>query len=160
MLIIVGGGREQSKLERQAEEASIRASVRFVGETHPSRVDAFYEEADLFVKPSWSEGVSNAVLEAIVHRVPVVASRIPGNVDVIQHEESGLLFDPGSAMALAEAIVDSLTNRATARLRAERAYQRVAEEFDIRQVAKEYLKLYEALLEQHARGKPATASRG
>ena len=63
---------------------------------------AEYRDADVFVLPSVSEGMSNALLEAMAHGLVVVASDIPENRAVIEHNVSGLLFPQGDARALAE----------------------------------------------------------
>lgn len=94
-LTIVGDGPERKRLERGALE-----SVRFVGEvTDPA---PFYAEADVFVLPSLREGLSNAILEALVSGLPIIATEVGDNAAALG--SSGRLVPAGDAMALAEAL--------------------------------------------------------
>src|SRR5262249_3744481 len=81
-LCVVGDGPERSAPEAQARTLGIADRVRFVGEVaDPS---PYYARARLFVFPSWAEGLSNALLEAMAFGLPVVATRVGGNVDLVE----------------------------------------------------------------------------
>ncbi|HXH82883.1 MAG TPA: glycosyltransferase family 4 protein, partial [Candidatus Tectomicrobia bacterium] len=81
-LQIVGDGPLRPRLEAEARARGLRG-VRFLG-LHAD-VMPFYERADVFVLPSTSEGMSNALLEAMAAGLPVVASDIGGNRDIVEH---------------------------------------------------------------------------
>lgn len=81
------------------------ANVRFVGELARDEIGAFYAGARFTVAPSlWFEGMPMVVVEAMLSGRPVVASRIGGLIDLIEHGVTGLLVEPGDAEALAGAI--------------------------------------------------------
>ena len=79
--------------------------VTFAGPFARERADAVYDQLDVLVVPSiWLENSPLVVHEAFMAGVPVVASRIGGLPDLIQHELNGLLFEPGNVDALATAL--------------------------------------------------------
>ena len=91
------------------------------------------------------EASADAMLEAMVRRVPVVASRIPGNVDLVIDEETGLLFDPEDHDQLSAQILRTLTEAEATRERTERAYGFVMNNFDIEITTGRFLQLCEEL---------------
>jgi glycosyltransferase involved in cell wall biosynthesis len=90
VLVIVGDGPLRGDLERRAAAQGLAESVRFVGHRHDAL--RFYAMADVFVLPSATEGLSNSLLEAMAAGLPVVASDVGGNRDVIT-PGSGILVD-------------------------------------------------------------------
>jgi glycosyltransferase involved in cell wall biosynthesis len=79
------------------DEARARADDRttFLGYTPPDDAPEVYRSADVFVSPTYSEGFSNTVLEAMASGLPVVSTNSVGVVDCITHEVDGLLHEPG-----------------------------------------------------------------
>jgi glycosyltransferase involved in cell wall biosynthesis len=105
---IWGDGPERNRLERLAEaaRASGGADVRFLGAV--AAPDEALAQCAALVLPSRAEGFGLVLIEAMAAGVPVVAARSPGIVDVVRHEENGLLFEPGDVSGLAEAVRRSL----------------------------------------------------
>ncbi len=105
---------------------------------------ALQARAQIFVLPSSSEGLPNALLEALAAGTPSVATDIPGNRDVATHEREALLVPPGDVGALAAAIARLLGDRALAgRLGA--AGRERARDFDLEKVADRYSALFTEL---------------
>jgi glycosyltransferase involved in cell wall biosynthesis len=98
-LIVVGDGREQEALERQASEYGLRDKIRFAGfQGNPAQwINLF----DCMVQPSLTEGTPNSVLEALCFRVPVIATAVGGVPDLITNEHNGMLIPPKDSAALA-----------------------------------------------------------
>jgi glycosyltransferase involved in cell wall biosynthesis len=90
--LIIGDGPERARLERYVREQQLSAAVKFAGWLDRSEVALAYRSATFLVQLSSYEGMSNVVLEALASGLPVVASRIPGNVDLVLDQENGLLF--------------------------------------------------------------------
>ena len=98
--VICGEGELQAKLQELADERGVGARLKLVG--FRSDVQDFYGMADLFVFTSFREGIPAVVMEAMSSRIPVVASRIRGVVDMLPG--SKLLFDPQNEDDLAQRI--------------------------------------------------------
>ncbi len=159
-LDLLGDGPLRKDLESLAVELGIAQQVDFVGQC--DTVSRYLRSADIFVLPSRAEGISNALLEAMACGLPVVASRIPGNVDVVCDRRNGLLFAANQAESLFEAVSELLTD---AQLRAQlgtEARRTVEAEFSLDSVSDRYIALYRELLgdtqwhdHQEAQRKPA-----
>lgn len=98
-LLVVGDGPERERLEKISVEG-----IRFLGRRDD--IDQILPTLDVFVLPSKNEGISNTVLEAMACGLPVVASRVGGNPELIDNNENGMLFPSGDSETLA-AIVQS-----------------------------------------------------
>ena len=90
-------------LRMQAEVSGLAENVLWLGER--SDVDALLAASDMFVLPSHQEGFSNALLEAMASRLPVVATAVGGNIDAVVDRETGFLVPVRDARALAAAIL-------------------------------------------------------
>jgi len=98
-VLLVGSGPELAK-HKESVAASPKLSGRVVFAGADSDVSALLNAMDVFVLPSLSEGMSNTLLEAMASSLPVVATRVGGNPELVEEERSGLLFEPGDVMAL------------------------------------------------------------
>jgi glycosyltransferase involved in cell wall biosynthesis len=89
---ILGDGPDRGALERLAASLGVASRVRFWGfQANPWQ---FIARADVFVLTSTYEGFGNVIVEAMASGTPVVATRSPGTVEIIEHERNGLLVDP------------------------------------------------------------------
>lgn len=102
LLVLVGGGPEQTNLEAQATALGIGQRVRFVGAVDDVR--PYLRAADCFVLPSRSEGMPLALIEAMAIGLPCVATRVGGSRDLISPGETGLLVEPEDPGELAAAL--------------------------------------------------------
>jgi glycosyltransferase involved in cell wall biosynthesis len=98
--LIIGDGPERACLERYVREQQLGAAAKFTGWLDRSEVALAYRSATFLVQLSSYEGMSNVVLEALASGLPVVASRIPGNVDLVFDQENGLLFSSDESCEL------------------------------------------------------------
>ncbi len=128
-VVLVGDGPERKSLEVLAASLGISDRVRFAG--FHADVSGFYAAADLFVLPSHSEGSSNVLLEAMMARVPIVATDAGGNREIIVDGESGLLAPVLDHEALAGAMGRLLTNPDLSGQLASAAFKRATREFSV-----------------------------
>lgn len=147
VLLIVGAGggvRDvEQPLRTQAASAVQAGSVVFVGQLADPQ--AYYAAADVFVLPSESEGMSNALLEAMASGLPVVTTQIPANEEVVQDGVHGVAVPAGDSRVLAEALL-ALAGEPDVRARMGAATRRTIEEgFSIDSVAGRYYDLYRRL---------------
>jgi glycosyltransferase involved in cell wall biosynthesis len=143
-LLIVGEGAERPLVERAAKEAAPDRLVRFDGPTtDPSR---YFRAADLFVLPSITEGLSNALLEALAHGVPAIGSDISGNRQILSREDLGLLFPSENEAALSMAIARLLAAPDEAKRLGSLAREHVAQNFSVEAMVSAHEQLYRRLL--------------
>src|SRR5262249_25564180 len=105
-LEIAGDGPRLPDLRRMADELGLEHRVRFLVEVHD--VAALLAQARLFVQSSVSEGISLTLLEAMARGLPVAATRVGGNPEVVLDGETGLLVPPRDPAALAAAMLHLL----------------------------------------------------
>jgi sugar transferase (PEP-CTERM/EpsH1 system associated) len=92
-LLIAGGGGEQQKLTSLGEELGISPRIWWAGMRED--VPDILRAIDVFVLPSLNEGISNTILEAMATGVPVIASRVGGNAEIVDSGRTGLLYQAG-----------------------------------------------------------------
>lgn len=100
--LFAGDGPLRGQLETQAKKNGVSERVRFLGIRDD--VGELLSASDAFVQPSLWEGLSLALLEALMAGVPVLATSVEGVVDVVEHEKSALLVPPKDAAALSDAL--------------------------------------------------------
>jgi glycosyltransferase involved in cell wall biosynthesis len=137
------GGAYRHRLEREAEVLGVRDRVVFAGYRPSAPILA---ELDLFVLPSWIEGMPVTVLEAMAHGKPVVATPVGGTAEVVVDGETGLLVPPRDPERLAEAIARVLADREYARHLGEAGRARVAERFSADAMARRILEIYDEVV--------------
>jgi len=98
------------------------------------------------VLPSTSESLSNVILESMAAGVPVVATRVGGNPELIQHGETGLLVSEGDENQLAAALEVFLTQPDLRKLCGYKAREKAKADYSIRKVTQRYQELYRELL--------------
>lgn len=103
-LIIVGDGSKRDDLEKLAVELGLGEKVKFAGQIPPEGIPEYLTMADCFVLPSLKEGFGIAILEAMAARVPVIASRVGGILDIVKDGKTGLLVKPGEPEEIAQAL--------------------------------------------------------
>jgi glycosyltransferase involved in cell wall biosynthesis len=142
--VICGDGPQRPELERQVAAAGLAGVVVFAG--FRDDLDSWMPNADLFVLPSFAEGLPNVLLEAHACGVPVVATAVGGSPELVVAGETGCLVPPGDALALAAAIVPLLLDEQRRRRMGDAARSRVRDQFTFAVQARAYLDLFEELL--------------
>jgi glycosyltransferase involved in cell wall biosynthesis len=145
-LIVVGGGEEAPEIEALFAGLDSRC-IHFVG--LQENVSPFLMAADLFIFPSWHENLSIALLEAMAHGLPVIATAVGGNVEVVE-KGGGILVPPHDPPALAKALA-YLARDECARFNAGlAAEQNVAAHYSISRMNQAWADCYAKLLDQHS----------
>jgi glycosyltransferase involved in cell wall biosynthesis len=134
-LSLIGDGPERAALEAQARALGLAERVAFHGYRSQTEVAEALPEADVFVLPSFAEGLPVVLMEALAAQVPVVTTQIAGVPELVQEGVSGRLVPPGDAAALAEAIAALLADPEARRRMGAAGRARVQEEFDMRREA-------------------------
>lgn len=143
--LVVGDGESRKELEEYACRLGLGQRTVFTG--FRSDVPELLSEAAVSVLPSLSEGLSNSLLESMASGVPVVATRVGGNPEVIEDEVTGLLVPLRDSAALAAAVGRVLEDKALAASFAQAGIRRVAELFSMERSVRETEHLYQRLVE-------------
>jgi L-malate glycosyltransferase len=143
-ILLVGDGPERATLARQAQSLGVADRIDLRGMVPDGA--SVLPEMSVFVLPSHVEGMSNALLEAMAAGLPVVATNIGGNGEVVLAGETGLLVPPRDPVALAEAIVLLLKDAERARAMGAAGRARVLQHFTVEQMVARHQALYASLL--------------
>jgi glycosyltransferase involved in cell wall biosynthesis len=146
LAIILGKGKELQNLEAMVMEYNMRNFVRFNGNVTRAVLADFYTAADVFVLPSFSEGHSVALLEAMASGLPLVASDIEGNKVTIEEGVNGFLFEKGNPEKLAEKLTIILTDSELQQMMSSNSSKLYVEKFSTKTQVEEHLKIYNSLI--------------
>jgi glycosyltransferase involved in cell wall biosynthesis len=144
-LDIAGEGEERQALECLRDKLDLAEHVRFLGER--SDVSSLLAQSGLFLLSSIGEGLSLTLLEAMASGLPVVATHVGGNPEVVVDGHTGLLVPARSPVELAGAILSLISEPERARRMGTNGRRRVEAEFDMKRVASRYEELYRTLLQ-------------
>ncbi len=141
-----------------AKRYGIWDHCRFLGWRPNSDLPGLYALMDVLVLPSLFEGIPRAVMEASAMRVPAIVTNVKGNREAVEHGRNGLLVPLGDVQALADAVVELLTDREKARRMGEEARRMALERFDERLVFEKVKAEYARLLREKGLPVPKPAS--
>ena len=108
LYVICGDGPMKARLRAKAEELGVRDRVKLLG--FRKDIAELHKAADIFVFPSLQEGLPVAVMEAMASGLPIVASKIRGNEDLISNNQGGYLVNPMDSEQVAKAIEKMIQN--------------------------------------------------
>ena len=143
-VILVGDGPLRQELEGLAARLSLDEIVWFAGARQD--VADILQLMDLFVLPSLGEGISNTVLEAMASGLPVVATAVGGNLELVENNVTGSLVPVGNESALCDALIENLSDAGERARRGESARHFVQSNFDWERTVAAYVGVYDALL--------------
>jgi len=146
--LIAGSGPLEGELRAAAKALGLGQSLTFLGPC--DHVPAVLRATDVFVLASLWEGMPNVVLEAMAAGAPVVATRVEGTVDLLEHNETGLLVMPRDVPGLVSGILRLIDEPATARRLADAAQARAREHFSLDAMVRRHEALYAELLARHS----------
>lgn len=103
-LTIVGTGPEMMNLEKQIADLGLTGKVTLTGQLNHPKVEKMYNEADIFVLSSFSEGIPIVLMEAMAKEIACVSTFVNGIPELIQHERDGILVAPSDVKSLTQAL--------------------------------------------------------
>lgn len=143
-LIIVGDGPLFQTLKERVNELGLDSKVWLPGDRKD--IPDLLRQMDIFVLPSLGEGISNTVLEAMATGLPVVATRVGGNPELIDDNRTGALVPVGDVCALAGALQGLIDNPETLSTMGAAGLEKVHSQFDWDVTVANYLAVYDELL--------------
>jgi L-malate glycosyltransferase len=144
--LIIGGGRRRKEVRALAASLGLADIVHFLG--HRRDVPDLLNAMDIFILPSYSEGVSLALLEAMAAGLPVIASEVGGNPEVVTDGETGLIIPSRDAGALAQALERLLTDPAWGKAMGENARSHVVANYSLERLGREINGIYDELVKK------------
>ena len=158
-LLIVGNGPLERELKKLCEALGVAEFVEFAGMVQNAKERL--KDADLFVLPSRAEGLSNALLEAMSHGLPCIATNVGGNVELIGGDSqnkimpgefitarNGLLVNPDDVEGISKALVFLIRNRVERREMGQKARVCIGKNYSIDLIADKYIALYQRTLDR------------
>jgi glycosyltransferase involved in cell wall biosynthesis len=143
-LLILGDGPDRAQLETLVASLQLQAQVTFAG--NQADVRPYLSAADLFALPSASEGISNALLEAMAAGLACLATPVGGSPEVLDHGRVGRLLPVGDVSAWSRALVELGQSAPAREALGQAARERIAAEYTFTVVGARYAALYTELL--------------
>ena len=142
-LVIVGEGPMRTVLEAEISALRLTERVRLLGERQD--IPELLKTLDIFVLPSMAEGISNTLLEAMASGLPVIATRVGGNPELVEHGKNGWLVRTGDTSELTQALKTYVADAALRRLHGSCGRQRAEQYFSLDRMAAGYAEIYYSL---------------
>jgi len=143
-LVMVGDGALRTESQALLEQAGCLELAWLPGERND--VPEILRGLDCFVLPSLSEGISNAILEAMASGLPVIATDVGGNSELVEARKTGELVPVGGVEAMAKAIIEYARNRERGRIAGQLGRAAVERQFSMAAMISQYQGLYDNLL--------------
>ena len=144
--LIIGRGPLRNELERYSKGLSIEANVVFTGERED--ILELLQSMDVFVMTSLYEGLPNAIIEAMAAGVPVVATDVGGNSELVINRETGFLCRSNDAKALVEKVIGLISNENAAQQLGKKGREKIVKEFTVEKMVNQTENIYRELLGQ------------
>lgn len=142
-LMFAGHGSYYSLLKKEVSKLGLEENVEFLGRVE--NVSCYLKEADVFVYPSYSEGLPGALIEAMMAGKIIIASNIRENLECV-NDESAVIFEKGNVSELAEKIIQVLDSPAKFDYKGLIAQQQAKEKFEILKVVRQYEMAYASFI--------------
>ncbi|MEO0092029.1 MAG: glycosyltransferase family 4 protein [candidate division WOR-3 bacterium] len=152
ILNIVGSGPEKPILEKLVQEKNLKTKVRFLGQVSSQELNEYYQNCDVFVLPAIidskgdTEGLGVVLIEALTYKKPVVATNVGGIVDIIKHNETGILVPEKNSDELAQALLNILQDESLANRLAEQGYNYVNTKYNWNNIIDQMITHYQQAL--------------
>jgi glycosyltransferase involved in cell wall biosynthesis len=156
-LIIIGEGPERAEIAAIFNAANLSEQVWVPGGRDD--VAAVLRMLDVFVLPSLAEGISNTLLEAMGSGLPVIATRVGGNPELVEEGTTGTLVASDDVEGLAQAMLDYARDPALSKMRGRAGRARAERVFSLDAMVAQYVSLYDGLLHASRGGARAGAGK-
>jgi glycosyltransferase involved in cell wall biosynthesis len=145
--LIMAGDGDLQKAQQLIDELNLAEHVKLLGWIGPAQRDTLLENANVFILPSYSEGLPLAMIEAMGWELPVISTPVSGIPEVIASGYNGLLVEPGNVQQLAQSMQTLIENEPI-RLSMGRAARQTVKPFDIEPFCNRIAETYNSVLDQ------------
>jgi len=148
-LILVGNGSLNTKLQAIVKENNVDDLVWMTGDR--SDISNLLQTLDIFVLPSVNEGISNTILEAMATGLPVIATDVGGNPELVIDKQTGRLVKSQCVQDMAQALKFYLDNPQTMKLNGTASRKLCVEKFSLDRMVTDYLNVYDQVLNDYVK---------
>ena len=148
--VLAGDGPLLPELMKKVRDLNLENRIEFLGRVDRDRIIKLYQNATIFAFPSYYEGLPGSLLEAMSCKLPIVATEVSGNVELIEHNVNGILVQPKNATALSEAILTLVDDSVTKERLGNNARKTIINGFTWDAISDKILRCFE--IAQKARG--------
>jgi glycosyltransferase involved in cell wall biosynthesis len=110
-LLVVGDGEQRQELEVYARDSNLDMQVKWVGNVAYGQLGSYFQQADIFVFPTYDDIWGMVLVEAMAFGKPVICSKGGGAVEMVAEDKNGFIFDPGNSEKLAESMCKFLDTK-------------------------------------------------
>lgn len=143
ILVLVGDGPLEKELKNLSQTLELEDHVIFTG--RQDNIETYLKAFDCFVLNSKTEGLSYAVLEAMSSGLPILATDVGGNTQIIEHQKSGILYAEGNQEQLSGAMADLLQTPEKIEAMGGAAREKIVKSYALTTMTKQYDTLYKGL---------------
>lgn len=140
-LLVIGDGPEKKNLEKQSKNKN----VHFLGHVDHTKTLEYMHASDILIQPSRKEGLSTTILEAMACKIPIIATNVGGNTDLIDNMKNGILIESENLKQMIDSIEKISNNDNLKTELIENAYRKIINEYDWNKIVKSYINLYQKL---------------
>lgn len=143
--LILGEGEEKEKLKNLVRELKVENKVEFLGFIDHSEMMKYFEKADIFIRPSLSEGMGNSFIEAMAAGIPVIATSVGGIPDFLHDGETGLFCEVNNPRSIAGKVKIYLENNELRKKIIKNAREMVIKNYDWNLIAEKMRNIFNKL---------------
>ena len=144
-LEIIGEGQEREKIEGLIKKYNLENRIELIGALPREEALNHLRKSKIYISTSLWEGLPLTLLEAGIIGIPIVATKVTGNIDIIEDGKTGFFYDSGNPKQAAEKIKKLLGNEKLYQQISENTKEKIRREFSLDQMLKEYQNLYQSI---------------
>lgn len=148
ILVVVGEGEERKNIEKLADDTGVKDRIFFTGSVEHKNLPKYMKLSDIFIRPSRSEGLGIAFLEAMASGLPVVGTSVGGIKDFLRDEKTGMICRPDDPESIAQSAGRILENEDLKKKITENGKKLVFDMYDWNNVARQYAGVYSDIMGQ------------
>lgn len=145
-LIIIGDGTEKEKLSALSSRLSVQERISFLGYLEHEEMIGHLQNADIFIRPSLSEGLGNSFLEAMAVGIPVIATSVGGIPDFLTNEVTGLFCEVNNPKSIADKVEMYLENDELRKKIVSNAQNMVTQKYDWNLISQKMENLFNKII--------------
>ena len=148
--LVLGGDGEVEKARRRIEENNNQERIHVLGWVSGEKKIEVFKECDIYVLPSYNEGLPGSILEAMAVGVPIISTTVGGIPDAVQNDINGYLINPGDVEKLYRKLLVLCQDEELRKRMGKESQKIVRDKFNIRKIVHDLLEQYEMIMKQNA----------